>query len=74
MSAPGGTGHANGKEGRFLTYSDIRRKDDGAPGLRTSVMPQFGNSGGKIRQTVAIARHTFRDSPFKATSARSAGS
>jgi uncharacterized membrane protein YkgB len=36
-------------------------------------MPQFGNSGGKIRQNFAVARHIFRESPFNATSGRSGG-
>jgi hypothetical protein len=38
-----------------------------------SGMPQLGNSGGKIRQNFAVARHIFRESLFNATSGRSAG-
>jgi hypothetical protein len=48
-------------------YPDIREEGRRRPGLRTSGMPQFGNSGGKIRQNFAVARHTFQKSPFNAT-------
>jgi hypothetical protein len=56
---------------RYRPYSDIREEGRRRPGLRTSGMPQFGNSGGKIRQNFAVARHIFRESPFNATSGRS---
>jgi hypothetical protein len=53
---------------RYRPYSDIREEGRRRPGLRTSGMPQFGNSGGKIRQNSVVARHTFRESLFNATS------
>ena len=40
------------------------------PTLRRSGMPQFGNSGDKIWQAVAVGRHRFREGSFRATSGR----